>query len=177
MHKSVQIDRLVKVLALPKEQRKSAMQTAFASVPATDLLDLLTDVLNASEGYTSACDEAVWLHLVGEGDYHPDAVDRLNLPSFEGALNGIWLSEYAPIKDFLCPTCAYRSGTLGNQSLTTQSDVAIALGNEQTFYCHKNVDKAGGDVSTCGKLNPCKGFVQHRIKLQQEIRDKLFNIS
>lgn len=120
---------------------------------SSDLIAAIDSVITVASDYASSCNEAVWLHLMVNGQY-PNGVDHLNVPSFSAAIKGLTLIDIAINTSKLCDTCAYRAGTLGNHSQTTQSDVEHALADGAVFYCHND---AKGTV----KMKACQGYVQH----------------
>lgn len=167
---STQISQsLIELIETPENNRLPKAGELLQSLNKDDLIKLVVNLVATGESYASACDEAVWLHLIGEGDYHPDSIHHLNLPSFKGALSGMALLPYAVDDSKLCSTCAYRKGTLGNNSETTIGDVEHVIYHEGVFRCHKEVDKHGSHACTDGKaLKACQGWVQHMQALQQE---------
>lgn len=152
---------LTDILVLPIDQRLQAVKDNFSNKNTDDLLELLFTLINVSDDYTNACDEAIELHLSIYSDMHPDKLS-FNKPSFHGALNGLILSSKAPNQNVLCESCAYKQGTLANSSLSTQSDLAYAIGNCATFYCHKNIENIECPSEEDRKrMRPCKGWAQH----------------
>lgn len=159
------------IIGLPAKDRHLKIHEQFNHLDKQQLLQIICALTDVTIDYTQSCDEAVWLHLIGKGDYHPHAIDDLNLPSLAGSLNGLLLDEFAPVKKGLCSTCAYRRGTLGNSSTSTQADVDYAFLMDTSFSCHKQADQAGGindEVKSC--LKPCKGWIQHKKYLEKQIK-------
>lgn len=139
--------------SLPADTRLDYLKQNLSTLSSDDLIAVIDNVMQVATDYTSSCDEAVWLHLMCNGQY-PDTFDRLNVPSFSAAIKGLTLIDIAINTSKLCDTCAYRAGTLGNHSQTTQSDVEHALADGAVFYCHND---AKGTV----KMKACQGYVQH----------------
>lgn len=152
---------LTDILLLPVDERLQAIKDKFAQKSSDVLLELVNTLINVADDYTAACDEAVELHLSIYSDIHPEKLNY-NKPSFHGALNGLILARKAPNQAVLCHSCAYKQGTLANTSLSTQSDVAYAMSECATFYCHQNIESiecpTDEDIK---RMRPCKGWAQH----------------
>lgn len=152
---------LTDILLLPVDERSQAIKEKFALKTSDELLELVSTLINVADVYTHACDEAVELHLSIHSDMHPEKLNY-NKPSFHGALNGLILARKAPNQSVLCHSCAYKQGTLANTSLSTQSDVAFAMSECATFYCHQNIEcierPTDADIN---RMRPCKGWAQH----------------
>jgi len=152
---------LTDILLLPVDERLQAIKDKFAQKTTDELLKLVSTLINVADDYTNACDEAVELHLSIYSDMHPEKLNY-NKPSFHGALNGLILARKAPNQSVLCHSCAYKQGTLANTSLSTQSDVAFAMSECATFYCHQNIEciehPTDADIK---RMRPCKGWAQH----------------
>ncbi|MCU4436123.1 hypothetical protein KTH93_11650 [Acinetobacter bereziniae] len=152
---------LTDIIQLPEAERSQAIWDKFSDISADELLEIIVTLINVSDGYAHACDEAIELHLSIYSDMHPDKLSY-NKPSFHGALNGLILSSNASNQDIICDGCAYKKGTLANSSLSTQSDVAYAIGNCAKFYCHKNIENIDCPSEEDRKrMRPCKGWAQH----------------
>ncbi len=78
-----------------------------------------------------------------------EGTPRLNLPSEEGRLMGAELARLTGPCPNACESCAYRLGTIPNQSATTVTDALECTLNGDVFACH--VD---------GK--PCRGWLNSR---------------
>ncbi|MGA4854156.1 hypothetical protein ACPC5U_12890 [Acinetobacter haemolyticus] len=152
---------LTDILQLPVDERLQAIKEKFTHKTTDELLELLDTLINVADSYINACDEAVELHLSIHSDMHPEKLNY-NKPSFHGALNGLILARKAPNQDVLCHSCAYKQGVLANTSLSTQSDVAYAMSECATFYCHQNIEcierPTDADIK---RMRPCKGWAQH----------------
>ena len=153
---------LTDIIQLPEAERLQAIKDKFSEKSHDELLNLLGNVLNVAVDYAQSCDETLYLHLVTTGGMHPYAVEKLISPSFHAALNGLILADKAPKQDILCESCAYRTGTLANHCLTTQSDLAQALELSAVFFCHKDIENLDIPTSIDRKrMKPCKGWCQH----------------
>lgn len=140
---------------IEKSKRDDFIKSSLAHCSQAELVDLVNELLGASISFTEACDETMWLHLMNEG-LHPRSIEKLNMPTFKGALQGLELDKLASNKSKLCQTCAYRTGTLGNCSESTQSNVEYSIYSGSIFYCHTDSEKG-----TTRKNKACQGYAQH----------------
>ena len=158
---------LSEIAQMPQGERQAAFKEKFGTLAQDELLSVFSAVLDVTVSYAESCNEALFLHLVTTGDFHPHAVDKLNLPSFHTALKGVLIAQHAPNQDVLCDSCAYRCGTLANHSECTQADLEYALSVENTFYCHKEIENLDCPTEVDRKrMKPCKGWAQHIKRLK-----------
>lgn len=155
------ITSLSYVIQLEKHQRFKALCQAFSGLNKDELLKVLDGVINVGCDYATSCDEAVFLHMVTTGEMHPYSVEKLNMPSFQAAIKGLYLAKRAPNQSVLCESCAYRCGTLANHSETTQADLEYAKANETIFYCHQDIENLNHPTREDRKrMRPCRGWAQ-----------------
>ncbi|WOE40093.1 hypothetical protein [Acinetobacter chinensis] len=153
---------LTDIIQLPEAEGLQAIKDKFSDKSLPDLLQLVSEVLAISVSFTDACREALELHLVTVGDVHPHTVEKLIMPTFHGALNGLILAQKVQNQEVLCESCAYRPGTLANYSLGTQSDLSVALSMEKIFFCHKDIENHDcPSLADRKRMKPCKGWAQH----------------
>jgi hypothetical protein len=102
------------------------------------------------------CREMAELLLITEGGVNPYAAEKINMPTLWGALGGVTLAEGIN-QSLTCMGCAFRLGTIANQSPITTLD-ADDCGNpgEPEFFCHEDLNEAGQPV------RGCSGFAQLR---------------
>ncbi len=94
-----------------------------------------------------------------DGSEHPDRhEDRVNMPTPFGALQGVLLASKANSIN-ACGTCAFRLGSIANQSpiTTCDADWCGHLG-ESAFMCHEDCDDAGEPTKACA------GWAQLRVE-------------
>jgi hypothetical protein len=97
------------------------------------------------------------LTRIMDGTEHPDRPEeRVNMPTPFGALQGAILAAKSdtPAR---CATCAFRLGTIANQSPITTADADYCSHpGEQEFFCHEGA--GDNDHPT----RACAGFAQAR---------------
>lgn len=93
------------------------------------------------------------------GLFHPDKPVSVNMPTIQGALQGITLASNVCQKK-TCATCAYRLGTIANQSELTTSDAMYCVENGITFKCHEELCPEEKFYGTDRTLKTCAGHAQ-----------------
>lgn len=156
------IDSLIyAVECTDKHKRSEIVKEKFSNFDKPELLKVIDGLISLGCDYAASCDETIFLHLVTEGDLHPHEVEKLNAPSFLGAVKGIRIAKNAPKQAILCESCAYRCGTLANHSIHTQHDLAHAKDCEAVFYCHKDIENLNcPSEKDKRRMRPCRGWAQ-----------------
>ncbi|WP_426237391.1 hypothetical protein [Pseudomonas sp. TWP3-2] len=155
--------------------QQAADVTALVGVPLAGRISLLTDYCNehGSErlvelfaqfiGMANAvadnCRNMTDLVLIGELGMHPDRFDSLNLPTVLGACQGVVLAAQCDPAG-ACEGCAYRVGSMANQSPMATSDAAYMAFDQRGFMCHAETDDRGNPTKVCvghAKAFKCAG--------------------
>ncbi|MFY0638677.1 hypothetical protein [Maricaulis maris] len=153
------------MLSLPSAERAGYLTRALGSAEAG--LDALIQFTLVAQSVVENNREAIEMIRITEMHTHPHRADQINLPTLRGALRGLTLSNdcSSPAR---CDGCAFRTGTLANQSeiTTLDADHCSDLGGE-TFYCHEELDEDGKPVKACAgyaerlkrsiEADPCGG--------------------
>lgn len=94
-----------------------------------------------------------------DGTEYPDQPEsRVNLPTPFGALQGVLLAGEVD-SSLTCETCAFRLGSVANQSPITTADADYCSHPGETpFMCHEGVDEREDPTKACA------GFAQLRAK-------------
>ena len=80
---------------------------------------------------------------------HPNSVlGKMNLPSLFGAFMGLPIAEGIN-QEKLCGECAFRKGSVPNQSEVTVIDASYCLDGDTEFQCHANADGKGRPGCVC----------------------------
>lgn len=144
-----------------RKSRSKAVTERFGDCRREELLTVIDSLLNIGCDYAASCDETLYLHLVTVGEMHPYTVEKLNMPSFLGAIHGISLAKKAPNQLILCESCAYKCGTLANSSKATQADLSYAKECQEIFYCHQEIENLENPTEEDKKrIRPCRGWAQ-----------------
>lgn len=115
-----------------------------------DLKKLLLQTVKLAESLSNNCGDWLKLSAIMDAKIHPYSADQLNVPTLRGALAA---AVTVPIVEVAacCATCAFRVGSIANQTETVAEDVMLSLqSGGDTFYCHE------GDGAP---RTPCRGFV------------------
>jgi hypothetical protein len=98
--------------------------------------------------------------LIEECGVHPDKFTSVNMPTILGALQGVVLASGCEPAG-ACHGCAYRLGSIANQSPIATSDAAYMAFNSKGFMCHAYTDDAGEPTRICvGHARACKQLDQ-----------------
>jgi hypothetical protein len=93
--------------------------------------------------------EAIEVFGICEGTLHPHNAHQINLPTLIGAIQGTQLSHRAKNARRMCHGCAYRLGSLANQSFVTTIDADFQRENQDEFWCHENTNQRGKPTKRC----------------------------
>ncbi len=122
-----------------------------------DLKNLLLNVCKLAESISTNCRDWLETAAIIHGDIHPYSTEKLNIPTLLGALSSAVTVPRVDISN-CCATCAFRVGSIANQTEAVAQDVLLALENGEVFYCH--------DGEGAPKI-ACHGFVE-AIKMNRE---------
>lgn len=119
-------------------------------------INLFSQFIGLANSVVANNRESIEIFGIVEGGMHPNEAEKLNLPSIFGACNGAMLAaEIDPAAT--CEGCAFRIGTLANQSPATTSEADwCGYPGEQPFMCHMDLDDKGEPTKGCA------GFAQLR---------------
>lgn len=151
---------LASMVQMPPDIRREALAAYTAQNGLNRLLNLFTQFIGMANAVVMSAHEAIEIFGIVEGGHHPHA-SNWNLPTITGACNGAILAD-GIIQHGLCGGCAFRLGTLANQSpiTTCDADWCGHLG-EEPFLCHEV--PAGEEPSKA-----CVGFARLRARRRRE---------
>ncbi|HEX8590717.1 hypothetical protein [Pseudomonas sp.] len=113
------------------------------------LVELFAQFMGMACSVTENCKEMTDTVLVSEYDAHPDRVESINLPTIIGACQGVMLAGHCDDPAGACYGCAYRIGSVANQSPDATSDAEYQLCDPRGFLCHAEVDDDGNPTKVC----------------------------
>lgn len=117
---------------------------------AEALVELFSSFIGLSNSVVENNREAIELFGICNGE-HPDTAEKYNLPTIAGALKGRELASTVPRQRGLCHGCAYRLGSVANQSPITTDDAQYCTEpGEDLFWCHEHMDERGKPTKICG---------------------------
>lgn len=143
---------------MPVDIRKVSLE-AYTKQKGTDaLINLFAQFIGMANSVVANNQEAIEIFGIIEGGMTPQQAEKLNLPTIFGACNGAMIAvgiDQSP----LCRGCAFRIGTLANQSPSTTCDADYCgYPGEQPFMCHEDMDDKGEPTKGC------IGFAQLRAR-------------
>lgn len=141
-------------VALPDRQQMLAHYAATHG--QEQLLELFAQFIGMANSVAENCGHMTDLVLITEMGMHPDKFDSINLPTIVGACQGVMLAAQCDTAG-ACEGCAYRLGTMANQSPVATSDAAYMSFDQRGFMCHAEVDERGHPLKVCvGHAKACK---------------------
>jgi hypothetical protein len=147
------LQRLLKATA---EERRVAFLHLGLQRSATLLAHFMTMALSVQANTRGFIES----YLVIECNYTDRMAEEINLPTIEGALNGLTVA-IAPVPK-MCAGCAFRCGTMANQSAVTSEDAQLAVEDRRRFMCHEETDEE------FNPLHVCAGWVEMQQQRKEE---------
>lgn len=112
------------------------------------LVELLAQFIGMANSVAANCAEMSDTVLITECGVHPDKFDRVNLPTIFGACQGVQIANKCDPTG-ACHGCAYRLGSIANQSPITTSDAEFMAHDRKGFMCHAELDERGEPLRVC----------------------------
>jgi hypothetical protein len=137
------------VALLPLEFRLALLRTYFEERGADAVISLFANFIGLANSVIENNKDALWVFGIIEAGMNDRQADDVNYASIFGALQGIELASKVDQRK-TCHGCAFRLGSLANQSPSTTSDVYWCLGGDDRFMCHEHFDEEGNPTVPCG---------------------------
>lgn len=155
-------DVLLVLVSASTAGRQAVMEHFLGSQPPAAVARLFSEFIGLAKSTVENCREMAELLLITEGNVQPTQAEKINMPTLVGALNGVRLADGVS-EEGLCAGCAFRLGTVANQSPVTTTDAADCseIGG-QTFLCHEDLDDRGQP------FKGCRGFAQARAQQKRD---------
>lgn len=112
------------------------------------LVELFAQFIGMASSVADNCRDMTDLVLISELGMHPDKFDSVNLPTILGACQGVALAAQCDPAG-ACEGCAYRLGSMANQSPMATSDAAYMSFDQKGFMCHAETDDRGNPTKVC----------------------------
>ncbi|WP_449432295.1 hypothetical protein [Pseudomonas putida] len=112
------------------------------------LVELLAQLIGMANSVAANCAEMSDTVLINECGVHPDKFDSVNLPTIFGACQGVQLAKKCDPTG-ACHGCAYRLGSIANQSPITTGDAEFMGHDRKGFMCHADLDERGEPLRVC----------------------------
>lgn len=144
-----QADYLSGLAGLPPEIRMEGLLKS--NFDLEQLAAMISALIGIGNRLSETCRESCEMVLITEGGMHPDTAEKINLPTLFGALRGVELAQGVDSSN-LCHGCAFRLGSVANQSPSTTIDAGDCVGDgggSGHFYCHADVAEDGEPTKAC----------------------------
>lgn len=112
------------------------------------LVELLAQFIGMANSVAANCAEMSDMVLIHECGVHPDKFESVNLPTIFGACQGVQIASKCNPAG-ACHGCAYRLGSIANQSPITTSDAEFMAHDRKGFMCHAELDERGEPLRVC----------------------------
>jgi hypothetical protein len=141
---------------------RASVLRAYAEVHGQeDFIRLFAQFISMANSVVANCREMSDQVLIEECGVHPDKFDSVNLPTIIGACHGVMIASRIDDQDGLCHGCAYRLGSIANQSPITTDDADFMAHDARGFMCHAETDEHGEPTKVCvGHAKAAKGATQ-----------------
>ena len=137
------------VSLMPQEIRLLLIQKHAERHGAAATLELFSQFVGMANSVVDNCRIAAETILIREGGLSPADARKANMPTLFGALQGIKLAAGAN-PSHLCGDCAFRVGSIPNQSSVTTCIAEQELRDPQgDFMCHHGLAPDGEPALRC----------------------------
>ena len=112
------------------------------------LIELFAQFIGMANAVAENCSQMSDQVLIEECGVHPDKFTGVNMPNMIGALQGVVLASGCSTAG-ACHGCAYRLGSIANQSPITTADAAYMAFDRKGFMCHAHTGEDGEPTKFC----------------------------
>lgn len=112
------------------------------------LVELFAQFIGMANSVAENCAEMSDQVLIEECGVHPDKFTSVNLPTIIGACQGVMIASKCDPAG-ACYGCAYRLGSIANQSPITTCDAEFMAHDQKGFLCHAHLDDQGEPTRAC----------------------------
>lgn len=141
---------LKNMVAMSTDCRRQAIGTYLDTYGIAATLNLFVQSLGMANSVVQNCRKAAELFVSENTDVHPYIAAQISLPTMLGACMGASLNAKCHLlPSAACHGCAYRIGSIANQSESATDDAAYALIDRKGFMCHAELDNEGDPVRVC----------------------------
>lgn len=139
---------LAKVAQTHLAERRALLMSYAAAQGVDGLVDLFAQFVGLANSVAVNCREMTDLVLITEMGMNPDKFDSINLPTILGACQGVLLAARCDPTG-ACHGCAYRLGSIANQSPMATSEAAYMSFDQKGFMCHAVLDDEHNPTHVC----------------------------
>jgi len=128
--------------------RREALTSYLQRNGSQRLVELTAQLIGMANSVAENCAEMSDQVLIEECGVHPDKFTSVNLPTIIGACQGVMIASKCDPSG-ACYGCAYRLGSIANQSPITTSDAEFMAHDQKGFMCHAHLDEQGEPTKVC----------------------------
>lgn len=139
---------LAGIAQLDLAMRREALSSYLQKNGSQRLVELMAQFIGMANSVAENCAEMSDQVLIEECGVHPDKFTSVNLPTIIGACQGVLIASKCDSKG-ACHGCAYRLGSIANQSPITTCDAEFMAHDRKGFMCHAHLDEQGEPTKVC----------------------------
>ncbi|WP_150296404.1 hypothetical protein [Pseudomonas extremaustralis] len=128
--------------------RRSALEAYLQIHGQRRLVEFTPQLIGMANSVAENCAEMSDQVLIEECGVHPDKFTSVNLPTLIGACQGVMIASKCDPAG-ACHGCAYRLGSIANQSPITTCDAEFMAHDRKGFMCHAHLDAEGEPTKVC----------------------------
>lgn len=122
------------------ETRRDMVGAVLVTDGAGRLVEMLAQLIGMANSVAENCAAMSDQVLIVECGVHPDRFDSVNLPTIIGACQGVLIASKCDPAG-ACHGCAYRLGSIANQSPIATCDAEFMAHDRKGFMCHAYLDE------------------------------------
>ncbi|MEG8233792.1 hypothetical protein [Pseudomonas orientalis] len=139
---------LAGIAQLDLPMRRQALTKYLQLNGSQRLVEFMAQLIGMANSVASNCAEMSDQVLIIECGVHPDKFTGVNLPTIIGACQGVMIANKCDPAG-ACHGCAYRLGSIANQSPITTCDAEFMAHVPKGFLCHAHLDGDGEPTKVC----------------------------
>ncbi|WP_124426962.1 hypothetical protein [Pseudomonas orientalis] len=139
---------LAGIAQLDLPMRRQALTKYLQLNGSQRLVEFMAQLIGMANSVASNCAEMSDQVLIIECGVHPDKFTGVNLPTIIGACQGVMIANKCDPAG-ACHGCAYRLGSIANQSPITTCDAEFMAHDPKGFLCHAHLDGDGEPTKVC----------------------------
>lgn len=128
--------------------RREALTSYLQRNGSQRLVEFTAQLIGMANSVAENCAEMSDQVLIQECGVHPDKFTSVNLPTLIGACQGVMIASKCDPAG-ACHGCAYRLGSIANQSPITTCDAEFIAHDRKGFMCHAHLDAEGEPTKVC----------------------------
>lgn len=139
---------LANIALLDLPMRRERLNYYLERNGSQSLAELFAQFIGMANSVAENCAEMSDQVLIEECGVHPDKFTSVNLPTITGACQGVLIASKCDPAG-ACHGCAYRLGSIANQSPITTCDAEFMAHDQKGFMCHAHLDDQGEPIKVC----------------------------